>query len=75
MSLATIGCLGIILALLGALIVAPLLLITGVESQPQPIDPFDYPGADGVIITPLIATPWEGFPSPTPIPTATLAPQ
>lgn len=75
MSLASIGCLGLILALLGAMIVGPLLLITGTEVQPQPIEQFDYSGSDGIMITPLIATPWEGFPSPTftPMPTATLA--
>ncbi|MBZ0317253.1 MAG: hypothetical protein K8L91_12595 [Anaerolineae bacterium] len=83
MSLATLGCLGIILALLGALVIAPLLLVTGVESQPQPPEPFDYSGTNNAIVTAIQATSWQigtidaqltAEPTTFP-PTATLAPQ
>lgn len=83
MSLATIGCLGIILALLGALIVAPLLLITGNEVQPPPAEQFDYSGTNYAIETAILATLWQvstidaqltAEPTTYP-PTATLAPQ
>lgn len=83
MSLATIGCLGIILALLGAMVIAPLLLVTGVESEPPRPEPFDYSSTTNAIVTAIQATSWEistidarltAEPTTFP-PTATLAPQ